>query len=867
MNTRIHVCVLSIAILLAGFGGPAGPAYGSSKASPGVFDIPQVSGITVDGDDADWQDSGFRVDIMPNRECRTQPRTSLDPCFRLAWDERGLLVLVKVADDVFMESSDESMLWEKDSIEVFMATKRGAPDYYQLVISPGVTPEYPELRIQAVDLRKKEPRAPLTHEVVRKKGDKTYTVEMVLPWSNLGLTPKLGDEVGFQIYVTDVDGPVGRFQAVWFPSVRARYDSREMWTVRLARRPSPPDNVRVSGEYDELARSQVHVLTVSESVGTIVRVKQGARERARGVLTESGGYARAELRFPMPGRDGSAKPWRVYIGGEYVSELSLPSPDVVRAQRIMLLSMAARPPVFKGEGFPPCDFADPLLAERLLGPYHIAATFYDRDFNPVVSADVPGRYGAILKIEPESGSAFYRYLTLFRAPESFDTLFSWWCLDPQLSVRFPAEAAPNPSVVSAHRESLGAYFKLGVLDDFVKGQDAAVLFAGLFEAQSGDASGADLPPVTVTDDVWAMDRQWWVTLKRKLNGMDKAYPNPFVCPYEKEGDPAPELRAGTLEEACMKPEAADKIDVVCQEWSEASQEPFAVCLARHGVVFFHKAYGERYGEPITVDTKSWMASISKFLSGGLMMTLVDQGLVDVDAPVDKYLPSLRGISVKYPLTVRHLYTHTSGLGLGLQPARMFIDHWGDERNDFEEIVAGYYPYLEVGSRLAYNGVGHALGGKIMESVSGEAFPQFFKRHLWGPLGCDHTDAVDGSARTMSTSMDIARFGQMILNRGAYGKKRFFSEAAFEKMLPVKLAPYVHFDTDVEWGIGPVWMADSGLSKRTIGHGAASGATFRIDLDNDLIIVMTRNTSGPQYAKYHPLFIQAVADSMMKEEGK
>jgi len=394
-----------------------------------------------------------------------------------------------------------------------------------------------------------------------------------------------------------------------------------------------------------------------------------------------------------------------------------------------------------------------------------------------------------------------------------------------------------------------------------------VLFAGLFETEPRDPSGAVIPPATVSNDVWAVDRQWWVTLKRKLNGMDKVYPNPFVCPYQKEGAPAPELRPGTLQEAGMKPDAADKIDAVCREWSKESQEPFAVCLVRHGVVFLHKAYGERDGEPLTVDTKSWMASISKFLSGALMMTLVDQGWVDVDAPVDKYLPALRGIPVKYPLIVRHLYTHTSGLGLGLQPPRMFGDHWGDERNDFEEIVAGYYPYLEVGARAAYNGAGHALGGKIMESVSGEALPQFFKRHLWGPLGCEHTDAVDGSARTMSTSLDIARFGQMLLNRGAYGDMRFFSEATFEKMLPVKLAPYVHFDTDVEWGIGPVWMSDPGLSKRTLGHGAASAATLRIDLDNDLIIVMTRNTGGPQYAKYHPLFIQAIVDGLVKEEGQ
>jgi len=250
-----------------------------------------------------------------------------------------------------------------------------------------------------------------------------------------------------------------------------------------------------------------------------------------------------------------------------------------------------------------------------------------------------------------------------------------------------------------------------------------------------------------------------------------------------------------------------------------------------------------------------------------MMMLVDQGLVDLDEPVDKYLPALRGIPVDHPLTIRHLYTHTSGLGLGLQQARMFVDHWGDERNDFDEIVGRYYPYLEVGARHAYNGAGHALGGKIIESITGEALPQFFKRHLWGPLGCEHTDAMDGSARTMSVPLDVAKFGQMLLNRGAYGNMRFFSEATFEKMLPVKLAPYVHFDTDIEWGIGPTWAREPGLSKRTFGHGAASAATLRIDPDNDLVIVMTRNTAGPQWGKYHPQFIQAIVEGMVDEQEK
>jgi CubicO group peptidase (beta-lactamase class C family) len=313
----------------------------------------------------------------------------------------------------------------------------------------------------------------------------------------------------------------------------------------------------------------------------------------------------------------------------------------------------------------------------------------------------------------------------------------------------------------------------------------------------------------------------------------------------------------------MKPEVIGQLDTLLSEWVEASGEPFAVCLTRHGVIYYHKAFGQRDGQPISVDTKSWMASISKFLSGTLMMTLVDQGFVDLDAPVDTYLPEFRGIDVETPLTIRHLYTHTNGFQMNLRPPRDFVDHWGDDHNDLEHVLAEYYPYLEVATRHGYNGVGFALGGKVMETITGEALPQLFRKHLWGPLGCDHTDAIDGSARTFSVPMDMAIFGQMMLNKGAYGNMRFFSEETFEKSIAVKLAPYVKFDTDIEWGVGGVWMRGGGLSDKTFGHGAASAATLRIDPVNDLVVVMTRNSAGPKFGEYHGKFLETIVAGMAK----
>ena len=212
----------------------------------------------------------------------------------------------------------------------------------------------------------------------------------------------------------------------------------------------------------------------------------------------------------------------------------------------------------------------------------------------------------------------------------------------------------------------------------------------------------------------------------------------------------------------MSPAAVAGIDSLCRVWAEQSDQGFAVALARRGVLVLHEAYGTRDGRPMTVDDRSWMASITKLLSGTLMMMLVDQGLVDLDAPLDSCLPSLRGIEVARPLTIRDLYIHTNGLW----------GHWGDDLHDFEEIVAGYYPFLPVREQHSYNGAGYALGGKVIEALTGEAIPMFYKRHLLDPLGCTNTHVTDTSGGAASVPADIARIAQMLLNRGAYGEWRF-----------------------------------------------------------------------------------------------
>ena len=342
--------------------------------------------------------------------------------------------------------------------------------------------------------------------------------------------------------------------------------------------------------------------------------------------------------------------------------------------------------------------------------------------------------------------------------------------------------------------------------------------------------------------------------KRKLYGLNKTFKKPLICPRPIKGTPATVLKVGTYGQAGMKDDAVEQIDAICSEWAKNSDQAFAVCLARRGFVFFHKAYGKRDGKAMTVNTTSHMASATKPLAGILMMMLVDQGLVSLDDPISKYLPSFR-VEVPKPITIRHLYTHTAGFG----KYDLYYEH------DTEELLAAYYPHFKVGHRFQYTTADYTLAGAIMELVTGKELSQFYSKHLFDPLGCKNSTSKNAGTDAWCVPYDFAIIGQMLLNRGAYGKWRFLSEEAFDKMLPKNLYDLglLNRKTERDWGIGFRWYTMNGVERSAIGHNASSKATFRADLKHDLVIVMTRNRGGKNYRRYHGKFIDAIYKAIEK----
>lgn len=830
--------------------------FALAACSAVAFDIPHTAGATIDGNLAEWAPEAFSIHVFTDKEGRIVPPDDLRPKLFLAWDDSGILIGLDVQDDIAFEQGDESTMWDGDSIELFLSDAVGSENMLHLVLSPGISDAFPAIRQKAYGFR----TGPTAHDpivdVARERTASGYTLEAHVAFASLGADFQRGDELGFQVFLNDMDGPVGRYQAIWYPQTRTHEHADRVHPITLSRNAGDPVLVRTRAGYDAFARGYVDMVAAPEWMGRDAIAKADGDTVATDTLEAEQGWAVANLRFPFPPPDRPLDTLDLRVGRERLSEIELPDAGEIRARKLLDIELAFDRYIFTGTAFPSCDFRNPLLAENIMGTYAIDVVFFDAAFEPVERANDVGRYGAVITVAPDNAPAFTRYQTLFRAPEAF-AQYGWLHVEHDNTATWPPGLGLPDAAVAKQHDAISSYLANNLRVSYRNDEKLAVLLAGIVEDTT------DGPTRTVADDAFARDRQWWVTFKRIRNGNAERYPSGFVAPRPIEGAPAPTLHAGTPEEAAMNPGVVETLDNVLEEWWEKSQEPFATCIARDGVVFYRKAFGERNGTAMTLERPSWMASISKLMSGTLMMMLVDQGLVDLDATVDTYLPALRDIPVETPLTIRHLYTHTNGFMLdGLTYLGAYPDHWGDHLNDLEEIVAGYYPRLKVGHAHGYNGVGYAIGGKVIEQVSGEALPQFYKRHLLDPLGMTHTAAADTCGFIFSTPDDIAAWAQMLLNKGAYGRNRFFSEATFEKMKPQSLEPLLGPGTDLEWGIGMVWMPEPGLSPKTFGHGAASAATLRIDPDNNLVIVMTRNNAGSHYWEYHPKFIKAITDNLV-----
>jgi CubicO group peptidase (beta-lactamase class C family) len=189
------------------------------------------------------------------------------------------------------------------------------------------------------------------------------------------------------------------------------------------------------------------------------------------------------------------------------------------------------------------------------------------------------------------------------------------------------------------------------------------------------------------------------------------------------------------------------------------------------------------------------------------MVLVDEGKVDLDAPVRNYLPEFAG-GAKDRVTVRHLLTHRSGLPAGRDLWRSASSPAEARRQVIESRLA-----CEPGVCYEYSDLGADVLGFVAETVSGQRLDRFVQERVFGPLGMNDTffrpsselrariaptevapprgypirgevhdenayalGGVAGHAGLFSTAADLSIFAQTLLNGGAYRGVRVFADS-------------------------------------------------------------------------------------------
>lgn len=499
--------------------------------------------------------------------------------------------------------------------------------------------------------------------------------------------------------------------------------------------------------------------------------------------------------------------------------------------------------LLSSNSFPQLSWKSGALMLPLLKSLDLKVRWFDEQANEVKEAAKPGRYIAYIEAETKEGLTFKRMLHFYRPHNpAIEPLFSF---PPRkylpIKLGFDKTLGYDLSAWASVAPSLSEVFAYTTQMQFVQKTEGSGLLALIEESKPGDAKVVN----PIESDLRVLDLE--LKIKRKLQGVTGS---PLKAPTKAER-PATTIHYGTCAEAGMKPEVVAKLDKICKEWAEKGGMPFTAVVARKGVVFMHKGYGILDGKKIDKNALFMPASIGKIMCGLMFLQYMDQGLLDPEMPLGKFLPDYATTGDK-AVTFRQCFTHMSGIaGHGT-----YSGLWNPYLDN--SFAVQKMPYVMPGVRHQYGGDGNNLAAKAMEVIAGKPFIRLLQDNLFVQIGAKVSQDDLGYINSIS-AFDLAKLGQMMLNGGSYGDKRFFGPATFQKMLPVRLADYnpKMGSSDIEWGLCLTWMFEpdiatpqnpdvkkgSYLGPRVIGHGSATASILRVDLDNGFVVVMGRYGEG------------------------
>ncbi len=336
------------------------------------------------------------------------------------------------------------------------------------------------------------------------------------------------------------------------------------------------------------------------------------------------------------------------------------------------------------------------------------------------------------------------------------------------------------------------------------------------------------------------------------------------------------------------------IDAEIESFISRRQLPGAVLHLERGGSVHRKAFGrlsfDEGAAAVTPATVFDAASLTKVVATApSVMLLVEDGRVELDAPLTRYLPECTG-GGKDAITIRHLLTHTSGLPAGLPPRPA----WRGEEAAFK-LACAQTVTDPPGTAFRYSDINFLLLGWLVQRRAGMPLDQFAAQRILQPLAMGdtgfrplpridaariaptqkmldraaqtlHVDLADGetlrgvvhdptvrfmggvggSAGLFTTVGDLARYARMILNHGELDGVRILSRESVRLMTTLQSPPGIAARRSAGWDIDSPYARPRGslFPVGSVGHTGFTGSILWIDPFSKTFYVFLSNRVYP-----------------------
>src|SRR5262245_41692285 len=193
-----------------------------------------------------------------------------------------------------------------------------------------------------------------------------------------------------------------------------------------------------------------------------------------------------------------------------------------------------------------------------------------------------------------------------------------------------------------------------------------------------------------------------------------------------------------------------RVDAVFAQFDKPDSPGCALGVIKDGKLVYSRGYGManlEHGIPNSPKLVYDIGSTSKQFTAASILLLAKQGKLSLDDEARKYIPELP--AYQWPITIRHLIHHTSGLRDYLtlfSLAGVNFDDTTTEKDALEIILRQKGLNFAPGDEWLYSNSGYFLLSIIIKRASGKSFAEFAKENIFDPLGMTHTLILDNHKR-------------------------------------------------------------------------------------------------------------------------